>query len=503
MVRGRRAVLLAAVTSGWADGAVLTQQWNADGQPLDGQTGPTLDVSAQQLGTSITVTVTGTDTGGIAESVTSDPVGPVSPGVFTTAPTPTISGTAQIGSTLTVKPGTWKPSATLTYRWKLDGVAISGATASTYKIPSTAYGKRISVTGTGRRTAYVTASRTSSATVPVTKPFVSTVAPKISGRLYRVGWVLKASVGAWSPTATYSYRWRSDGVAITGATGSTYRLRAADKGKRITVSVTGRRTGYTPTVRTSAATAAILAAPYGFTDAGKPATPPVAAYAPAKITTLTDAQWAKITSAGVWRSGGACPGTRSSFRRVAVPYWGFDGKTHRGYLNVNADVARSTAAMFESMYAKHFPMHRVEGIESFGGWEWLASLANDTTSLNCRKPSEMNSPNAYSPHAWGRAIDINPVQNPYINPHTGTWDPNPPPASTAAGTIRYGGTVWTIFRNKGWYWSGTDSWKDYMHFDTGYPSRYRSGLSNPLAGPLGDPIASNLGYPEGRAPLEK
>jgi hypothetical protein len=84
------------------------------------------------------------------------------------------------------------------------------------------------------------------------------------------------------------------------------------------------------------------------------------------------------------------------------------------------------------------------------------------------------------------------VQNPYINPRTGTWDPNPPPPSTAPGTIRYGGTVWTIFHNLGWYWSGTDSWKDYMHFDTGYPSRARSGLSSPLAGALSDPVGAEL-----------
>jgi hypothetical protein len=95
------------------------------------------------------------------------------------------------------------------------------------------------------------------------------------------------------------------------------------------------------------------------------------------------------------------------------------------------------------------------------------------------------------------------VQNPYINPRTGTWDPNPPPPSTAPGTIRYGGTVWTIFHNLGWYWSGTDSWKDYMHFDTGYPSRARSGLSSPLAGALSDPVGAELSRSGVRATVRK
>jgi len=224
-----------------------------------------------------------------------------------------------------------------------------------------------------------------------------------------------------------------------------------------------------------AATPAILGPPYGFTATGTPATPPVAAYAPASIRLLTDAQWQQIQAAGAWRSGD-CPGYRTTFRRVEVPYWGFDGRTHRGWVTVNADVSSSTAKIFNALYAKRFPLHRVEGIEMFGAWDWLASKANATTSANCRRASEQNSPNGSSPHAWGRALDLNPVQNPYINPRTGTWDPNAPAASGAPGTIRYGGMVWTLFRSYGWDWSGTESWKDYMHFDTGYPSKPRAGF---------------------------
>ena len=56
---------------------------------------------------------------------------------------------------------------------------------------------------------------------------------------------------------TLGYQWLRNGVAISGATGSTYKLTATDKGKRITVRVTGTKTGYTTLVKTSAATAAI------------------------------------------------------------------------------------------------------------------------------------------------------------------------------------------------------------------------------------------------------
>ena len=379
----------------------------------------------------MSVQVRGGRPGYVPVTRTSAATAAVDYGLFTASPTPTIGGVVQIGSTVRAAPGTWSPSAVLSYQWRVGGVAITGATGASYVIPSGYLGRSLSVTVTGRRTGYLTVSRTSTART-VTQPFTAAPTPKISAQLTRVGWVQRATAGAWSPAATLSVQWRRNGAAITGATGWSYRLTTADLGKRITVTVTGRRSGYTTTTRTSAATATVLAAPYGFTSSGTPAAPPTAAYAPSVIRTLTDAQWSAITAAGVWRAGD-CPGGRSTFRRVDVPYWGLDGKVHRGYVVVNADVARSTAKIFDALYAKRFPLHRVEGIENWGGWEWLASKANASTAMNCRKPSEANSSNAYSPHAWGRALDFNPVQNPYVNPHTGSWDPNPPPSASTPG----------------------------------------------------------------------
>ena len=226
------------------------------------------------------------------------------------------------------------------------------------------------MTVTARRAGYATVSRTSAAR-SVTQPFTGAPTPTVSAQLVRVGWVIRASSSVWSPTATLSVQWRRDGVTIPGATGWSYRMTTADLGKRMTATVTGRRASYTTTSRTSPSSAAVLAAPYGFTDTGAPSTPPAAPYAPSVIRVLTDAQWAKLTAAGVWRSTG-CPGTRTTFRRVEVPYWGMDGKTHRGYVNVNADVARTTVKIFDALYAKRFPLHRVEGVENWGGWEWFA-----------------------------------------------------------------------------------------------------------------------------------
>ena len=87
---------------------------------------------------------------------------------FTTTPTPTITGTAKVGYTLTAHAGTWGPSpVSLHYQWKADGVAISGATAASYKVAPAYRGKRITVTVTGTRTGYLTVARTSAATAAV------------------------------------------------------------------------------------------------------------------------------------------------------------------------------------------------------------------------------------------------------------------------------------------------------------------------------------------------
>jgi hypothetical protein len=467
--------ILTAVPGAWAPAATFTYQWRVDGVPVSGATRSTYTLQAADRTKRVTVTVTGSRDGFTPVARTSAPTAAVDWGIFAAAPVPVVTGTPQIGSSVGVAPGTWSPSATLSYQWRIDGRAVAGATKWWLYLDATRLGHRVDVVVTARRSGFLTVVRTSASRGPITRPFTTAPTPTVGGFFRRVGWPVTVTTGAWSPSAGITVQWRRNGVAIPGATTRAYRPTRADLGKRLTVTVTGRRAGYTTTARTSAATPAILPAPYGFTDAGTPATPPVAAYAPSTIKLMTDEQWAKVTASGVWRSG--CPGYRTSFRRVEVPYRGLDGQTHRGWVNVNADVATSTAKIFNTLYAKGFRMHRVEGIEMFGGWEWLGSKGNVSTALNCRKPSEQNSSNSSSPHAWGRALDLNPVQNPYINPRTGTWDPNAPASSTAPGAIRYGGLAWTVLRSYDWYWSGTDAWRDYMHFDTGYPSRPKAGYA--------------------------
>ncbi|MBK7820131.1 MAG: hypothetical protein IPJ61_03405 [Tessaracoccus sp.] len=184
------------------------------------------------------------------------------PKTLTATPTPKISGTAQVGKKLTASPGTWKPSGVkLTYQWLRDGKKISGATRSTYTLKSADKGKKISVAVTGKKTGYVTVTKTSAKTKAVKAGALAAKTPKISGTA-QVGKKLTAKPGAWKPTGLkFTYQWYRGSSKIKGATKSTYTLKSADKGKKIKVKVTGKKSGYTTASKTSKATSTVKGAP--------------------------------------------------------------------------------------------------------------------------------------------------------------------------------------------------------------------------------------------------
>ncbi len=237
---------LTAKSGAWTSGATLTYQWYADGSAIGGATGSTFALTSAQRDKAITVEITGSKVGYTTTSETSSPTARVA-----TTATPSIGGTAATGSTLTAKPGTWTSGTTFTYQWYGNGIPISGARKSTLVVGSAHKAKTITVTVTGRKSGYPTVAVTSKATAKV-----ATVAtPTISGTT-KVGKKLTAKTGAWTSGTTFSYQWYANGVAISGATKSTWTLKSAQVGKRITVSVTGKKAGYTTVSKVSASTAA-------------------------------------------------------------------------------------------------------------------------------------------------------------------------------------------------------------------------------------------------------
>ncbi|MCK6081701.1 hypothetical protein KZX37_07210 [Microbacterium sp. EYE_5] len=163
--------------------------------------------------------------------------------------TPSISGPVTATGTLTAKPGTWTKGATLSYEWYASGKKISGATKSSYTLPASVVGKTITVKVTGKKAGFLTASKTSKATLKV----ALSATPAISGTA-QAGKKLTAKPGRWTAGSRFSYQWYASGKAISGATKASYTLPASLVGKAITVKVTGKKAAYATASRTSKAT---------------------------------------------------------------------------------------------------------------------------------------------------------------------------------------------------------------------------------------------------------
>ena len=187
------------------------------------------------------------------------------------------------------------------------------------------------------------------------------------------------------------------------------------------------------------------------------------------VSRLGDAQWKQMVSTGTWRPG--CPVDRSDLRRVDLNHYTFSGDVRRGALVVNRDVADSISRIFSKLYEKKFPIRKMHPVEAYKGDSHASLRADNTSAYNCRRPSQINAPVTESPHANGRAIDINPRENPWVDLRCKCWFPSRAnrEREPGRGKIVERGLVWRTFRAEGWIWQNIDV-ADYMHFDTGYPS---------------------------------
>ncbi|MFD4959683.1 carboxypeptidase regulatory-like domain-containing protein [Microbacterium sp. NPDC058389] len=243
-------VRLTAITNTWTPDTKFTYQWNADGVPIVGATSSTFTPGTAQDGKGITVRVTGTKSGWATVVKTSKTTLRV-----TRWTTPKVTGTVGYGSTLTVSRGTWSTGTAFTYQWYADGAAISGATGSSVKLSTALKDKRISVKLTGTQNGFTSVAQTSSPTSRVS----TAVTPTISG-IRAVGARLTAVPGAWTSGTTFAYQWYANGAPISGATGASYVLSSGTESRQITVTLTGRKSGYTTLVKSSAPTTKIMRA---------------------------------------------------------------------------------------------------------------------------------------------------------------------------------------------------------------------------------------------------
>jgi hypothetical protein len=172
---------------------------------------------------------------------------------------PTTGGTSpKIGAAMTATPGEWTQTEGVTwrYQWYMNGVALDAGKQATYTPTAGTLGKRLTVKATAVHKGDVVASATSKATAAVVRGTIEVVRPPVLAalRLPVVGDRIGRDLGYWKPSGlTWSYQWLRDGKAISGQRGAYYRLTAADWGKKVSLRVTGSRSGYTSQTRTTPA----------------------------------------------------------------------------------------------------------------------------------------------------------------------------------------------------------------------------------------------------------
>jgi len=164
-----------------------------------------------------------------------------------------------------------------------------------------------------------------------------------------------------------------------------------------------------------------------------------------------------------WREG--CPVPPEDLRALELSHWDYDGAVQRGRLVVHAAYAEPIVAVFRDLFAARFPVERVTPIDTYGGDDQASMRANNTSGFNCRYVAGTS---RWSEHAFGRAIDVNPLVNPYVRGSS----VDPPEGAPYAdrrrdepGMIHGGDAAVRAFAAQGWKWGGYwSNGKDYQHF---------------------------------------
>jgi hypothetical protein len=166
-----------------------------------------------------------------------------------------------------------------------------------------------------------------------------------------------------------------------------------------------------------------------------------------------------------WRAG--CPVGPSQLRLIRMSVLGFDGEVYQGELIVASSVVRDVIGTFADLYRARYPIERMETVEKYDADDDLSMAANNTSAFNCRP---ITGGTAWSNHSYGKAIDINPVQNPYVTRSGTVLPPNGKPyvdrTRTDPGLIHADDSTVRAFERRGWSWGGY--WTnpiDYQHFE--------------------------------------
>jgi hypothetical protein len=249
------------------------------------------------------------------------------------------------------------------------------------------------------------------------------------------------------------FRWFSPGAILMCAILAGCSPWATDAGQDLAVS--------TPT-STTAATTSTTASPT--TTSTSPSTTEPLPVFEAAISPIDSTLAARMSSS--WRSG--CPVGLGNLRLIEVSHFTFDGQITTGELVIHEDAAQDIVGVFELLFADAFPIERMQLVDIYEADDDASMAANNTSAFNCREVAWQ--PGVWSNHAFGNAIDINPLVNPYVS----STQLLPPEGAMYAdrsvrvvGGIYAGDPIVDAFAEIGWTWGGTwSNAKDWQHFDS-------------------------------------
>ena len=166
-----------------------------------------------------------------------------------------------------------------------------------------------------------------------------------------------------------------------------------------------------------------------------------------------------------WRPG--CPVGRADLRLIRAGHWDFAGDVERGALIVHRKEKREMIRALRGLFEARFPIRRMKLIDRYDADDHRSMSADNTSAFNCRFVAGTS---RWSEHAYGRAIDINPIENPYVSGSHVSPPAGRPYADRSRhtkGMIHRGDEAYDAFRDIGWRWGGNWSGpKDFQHFSS-------------------------------------
>jgi len=167
-----------------------------------------------------------------------------------------------------------------------------------------------------------------------------------------------------------------------------------------------------------------------------------------------------------WHPG--CPVALEDLRLLRIGYWGFDGRPRVGRMIVAATAVTPVRRAFAELFRARFPIRRMRLVDDYGASDYASIEADNTSAFNCRLATGSS---RFSEHAFGRAVDVNPIENPYVYPSGATVHAASRPyldrSRHRTGMAYHGGVLVRAFASAGWGWGG--DWRppsatDYQHF---------------------------------------